>query len=310
MVTFNKGFINCIHGGVAMRLSRYAVFPFLLMLLLLGSCVKQPAPSRSGFGTAMSADGVPIRYVSTGSGDLALVFVHCWTCNSAFWNAQIGHFAGRYQVVTLDLAGHGESGKGRKDYTIDAFGADVVAVADKLNLKRIVLVGHSMGGPVAVQAQKYLGGRVVGIVGVDTFHTSFQIPKGEQGKQLLLDFIKPLDDNFTEYRGKFMASLFAPGADPALVERVEKSAASSDKELAISAMKGIFAWYATEADAGLERVGDRLRNINGDPKGENKSLHDSVVLMAGAGHFPAQEKPAEFNQALDRILMQLEGLDR
>lgn len=288
-----------------MRFSRYAVFPFIIMLFLLGSCTKKTSPDMPVSGTAISADGVLISYETVGSGELALVFVHCWTCDSTFWTNQIGHFAGRYRVVTLDLAGHGASGKGRKDYTVDAFGADVVAVVDKLKLKKIVIVGHSMGGPVSVQAQKYLGDRVKGVVGVDTFYTALQIPKGEQARQLSPEVIKPFEDDFIEYRSKFLSSFFAPGADPALVDRVAKSASPADKEMAVSALKGVFEWYAEEAEAGLRRVDDRLRNINGDPKGENNPLHEGVVLIAGAGHFPAQEKPAEFNQALDDIISEI-----
>src|SRR6267143_1352983 len=98
----------------------------------------------------------------------ALVLVHCWTCDSSFWQDQVARLAKSRQVVTLDLAGHGRSGRTRKDYTMEAFGQDVKAVADKLKLDRMVLVGHSMGGAVILEAAKRLGSRVVGLVPIDT----------------------------------------------------------------------------------------------------------------------------------------------
>jgi hypothetical protein len=98
-------------------------------------------------GTAASSDGVPIRYWATGGGEPALVFVHAWTCDHHVWDAQVAHFAGQHRTVTPDLAGHGASGRGRRDWTVEAFGEDVRAVVEALDLRRVVLVGHSMGGP-------------------------------------------------------------------------------------------------------------------------------------------------------------------
>src|ERR1700730_13941068 len=82
-------------------------------------------------GTAASPDGVGIHYETTGKGRPALVLVHCWTCDSSFWQDQVARLAKNHQVVTLDLAGHGRSGRTRKNYTIEAFGQDVKAVADR-----------------------------------------------------------------------------------------------------------------------------------------------------------------------------------
>lgn len=63
-------------------------------------------------GEVPSADGIPVRYEVHGAGPPALVFVHGWSCDRDYWRGQVEHFAGRYRVVTVDLAGHGESGGG------------------------------------------------------------------------------------------------------------------------------------------------------------------------------------------------------
>src|SRR6185295_11577645 len=83
---------------------------------------------------------------------------------------QVEPFARRYKVVTVDLAGHGESGVGRKDWTIASFGGDVAAVVQKLGFDRVILIGHSMGGDVIAETARQLpAGRVVGMVWVDTY---------------------------------------------------------------------------------------------------------------------------------------------
>lgn len=272
------------------------VFLLCAVILSLGACGK-PTPIT---GTATSADGVPIKYETVGKGRVALVFVHCWMCNRGFWDDQVMHFADRYRVVRLDLAGHGESGRGREAYTMSAFGADVAAVVGKLELTEVIVVGHSMGGPVGTEAEKLLGGRVIGVVGVDSFYTGFEPPTGSK----VAEFIKPFEKNFSAQTDNFARSMFMRTAHPALVNRIAASLAEGDKEVAISVLKEAFAWYEHDSEAALQRVGHKLRNINADPKGENKPLHPSVVLIPGVGHFVPQEKPMEFNRALDGIVQQ------
>ena len=133
------------------------------------------APFES-FGAALakdavvkSADGIPISYSMQGKGEPAIVFVHCWCCDRGYWKDQIPYFDNKHTVVAVDLAGHGDSGLGRAEWTIEAFAADVASVVDALKLKKVILVGHSMGGPVSLEAARLMNGRVIGVIGVDTF---------------------------------------------------------------------------------------------------------------------------------------------
>jgi pimeloyl-ACP methyl ester carboxylesterase len=79
---------------------------------------------------AISADGVPIHYAVQGNGTTALVFVHGWCCDHHYWDRQVDHFVPQYTVITLDLAGHGASGQARTQWTMEAFGQDVIAVVE------------------------------------------------------------------------------------------------------------------------------------------------------------------------------------
>ncbi|MEX2556497.1 MAG: alpha/beta hydrolase, partial [Actinomycetota bacterium] len=95
--------------------------------------------------TAVSTDGIPLRFEARGSGALALVFVHVWSCDRSYWKPELDYFADEFQVVAIDLAGHGESGMGRDDWTMPAFGDDVVAVADHLVVvpTEVVYIGRA-----------------------------------------------------------------------------------------------------------------------------------------------------------------------
>ncbi|KKL95395.1 hypothetical protein LCGC14_1855000, partial [marine sediment metagenome] len=117
--------------------------------------------------SAISSDGVEIRYEIHGTGEPTLVFVHGWCCDKSYWKEQIPYFSQSYRMVIIDLAGHGESGLNRIDWTMELFGEDVACVVNQLGNAKIVLIGHSMGGPVILEAAVRTRPNVIGIVGVD-----------------------------------------------------------------------------------------------------------------------------------------------
>jgi pimeloyl-ACP methyl ester carboxylesterase len=276
----------------------------LALAVIIAGCASIPDPATEDVGTVNSADGSPIQYGVRGRGEITVVFIHCWTCNHRFWKSQIDHFSRSYRVAWLDLAGHGLSGSHRKDYTMQAFGADVAAVVKHIGGERVVLVGHSMGGPVAIEAAKLLGDRVIGIVGVDTFYTPFEWPKSEaEFKQ----FVKPFEDDFKGTSGQMVRSMFPPDVDPAVSGWILDQMATGNREMGISAMYSMFHWNAGEGPASLKRYAGILRNINAAPAGEAAAPHAGVTLVANAGHFVAQVKPKEFNRILEKIIAEYQA---
>jgi pimeloyl-ACP methyl ester carboxylesterase len=100
--------------------------------------------------TVRAEDGLTIVCEVRGKGDTALIFLHGWCGDRDYWKHQVDVFAADYRVVALDQAGHGESGKDRKHWTASSLAGDVEAVVKDLGLKRVILVGHSMGGPIGL----------------------------------------------------------------------------------------------------------------------------------------------------------------
>ena len=120
---------------------------------------------------AIAPDGVHVQYRVYGSGQPTVVLIHGWSCDSNYWREQVPVLKQKYTVVTVDLAGHGGTDGNRSDWSIARFGQDVATAAATVPSEQIVLVGHSMGGPVALEAARLMKNRVIGIVGVDTFNT-------------------------------------------------------------------------------------------------------------------------------------------
>jgi len=281
-----------------MDLNRNWFIGVLSLVLFFGmsACEKTPTVSeKQGEFTAKTKDGLMVKYEVAGKGDTTLVFVHCWTCNRSFWDGQFNALAKHYRVVRLDLVGHGDSSKGRQQYSMASFGADVAAVVNDLKLKKVVLIGHSMGGPVSVEAAKLLGNKVIGVVGVDTFYTGFPYPADEAATE---NFVKPFKDDFTKASAGMVRSMFPATADPAIVDRVVNVIQNADQKMAVEAMYDIFHWTQKEVPAALDALGQKLRNINAEPVTKDTKQHTSVTRIAGVGHFVQMEKSDEFNRIL------------
>src|SRR3954470_9990429 len=164
-----------VSRGISALLPRLALLA--LPLLALAACGKKEAveapasaasqaPVEGSPQLVMSADGVHIEYHVYGSGEPAVVLIHGWSCDGNYWKEQIAPLKAKYTVVTVDLAGHGASGTNRVDWSMGNFGEDVAAVVRQLQNQKVVLVGHSMGAPVALEAARRIGDRVVGIIAV------------------------------------------------------------------------------------------------------------------------------------------------
>ena len=250
-----------------------------------------------------SADGIPIRFEVDGAGDPALVFVHGWSCDRTYWRGQLGPFATRNQVVAVDLAGHGESGGGRPVWTMPAFGADVVAVIEQLGLQDPVLIGHSMGGDVIVEAALALRGRVSGLVWVDVY-ASLGEPRSEDEVQA---FARPFHEDFVTTTRDFVRSLM-PGADEDLVEWVAADMSAAPPDVALDALR-----HAVSNDgpvmAALDELAAPVLAINPDHRPtdvEGLRRHGvEAVVMPGVSHFLMLEDPDAFNRLLGETIDRL-----
>ena len=163
---------------------------------------------------ALSADGAPVHFEVEGDGAPPLVFVHGWSCDRTYWRGQVGHFAQRHRVVAIDLAGHGESGGDRTAWTMPAFGADVVAVIEQLGLDDPVLIGHSMGGDVIVEAHWLCPDESRVWSGSTSTGRSGE-PRTEAEIE---EFVHPFRDDFVTATRNLVGQMFVPGSDPDLAE--------------------------------------------------------------------------------------------
>ena len=252
-----------------------------------------------------SVDGERIAYDVRGTGDLAIVLVHGWSCDRSYFQRQLETFSDRYTVVTLDLAGHGESTQGRENSTIALFGQDVAAVVRKLHLKRVVLVGHSMGGDVVVAAARLLKDRVVGLIWLDDYK-DLKAPRSDAEIEA---FAAQFRADFPGMANKVVRSMFRPDAEPALVDRVAKDMASAPVKVGASSIESSFK-YAKEIPGALAELKLPVIAINADngPTDAASLARHGVkaVVMPGVGHFLMLEDPERFDKLLASAIEDLQ----
>ncbi|MCK5465430.1 MAG: alpha/beta hydrolase, partial [Bacteroidales bacterium] len=209
-----------------------------------------------------------------------------------------------YKVVTIVLAGHGKSGKERDDYTLQAFGMDVASVVKHLELDRIILIGHSMGGGVILAAAHQLKEQTLAVIGVDTYQ-GFQY---ELSDSIIAQFVKPFRQDFYNTTIGFVHSMFPPGADSILVMEIAEDMAEGPEETGISAMINNISTDPVELLEGLDipiySINSRMFPI--DVEANRKLYPDfEVRFIEGVGHFVQLENPQAFNRKLNSILKEI-----
>ena len=164
-----------------------------------------------------------------------------------------------------------------------SFGDDVVAVVQSLELDQLVLVGHSMGGDVVVEAALRLG-RVAGLVWVDVYGKL----DGADGYRDPDSFMEPFRTNFVPTTRDFVRRLCEPGSDPDVVEWIAADMASAPREIALAAMERAITNLPAVV-AGLEELALPVVAINPDSRPtdvDSLRRHGvDVVLMPGRDTF-------------------------
>ena len=284
----------------------------LLLLAGLTACGQHAAPPAGGRGgavgvagggvgprIALSADSVHIEYTVYGQGEPAVVLVHGWANNANYWHGQLDALSARYTVVTLNLAGHGASGRNRSDWSMANYAQDVAAVARQIPNAQVVLVGHSMGAAVALAAVPMIGARVTGVIAVEALR-SVGLPALAAAE---------IEERLAPFRADFVGStrnlvsgtLFQSNADPKLVARVAYDMSLEPPAIGVASMGSLlsmdFASVLPAVHVPVYAINSDL--LPTDAARIRKSLPDFTLdVLDHSGHFLMLEAPARFNPLL------------
>jgi len=291
--------------------------PALIALICsLFSCGNNPKATRAGNSNPLirTWNGrVEISYTDNGKGDTTLFFVHGWGINKSYFANQVAYFSKKYRVITIDRPGFGESGKNRSDWSTEAYASDIETVITKLNLKNVILIGHSMSGDIVLQAALTDTNYVVGIVGIDNFK-SVGIPEDAKSKEAFKQAINNLQHNFKQVASAYFTQyLFAKSTPDSIRTRILGDVAKNDSTIAIANM---VQGNNFDEVAKLKQYHKKLYLINSDymPTDTSGLAKNKIPFMLtyvnDTGHFPMVEKPQDFNLCLEKVLADIKANQR
>jgi pimeloyl-ACP methyl ester carboxylesterase len=301
---------NIIEGDDR-RILKIYTNPFvklLCCLVLLAFSFKNVQAKTVWPHVVFSKDSTPISYEVYGAGEPTLVFVHGWNCDARYWREQLPYFSKNHRVVILDLAGHGHSGTGRRQYTMKAFGEDVQAVTEATGGTNVILIGHSMGGSVIAEAARLMPGLVIGLIGIDTLE-NIEYP---MTREELKKMIAPLEENFQDGSRQFVGAMITSKTDPQLREWILSDMSAASPDIAISAMNEMMLQYITGESAKIFEemripvitVNGGLWPINYEANRRHMFSYNAIVLKE-ADHFLMMNRPIDFNKALKKAILML-----
>jgi pimeloyl-ACP methyl ester carboxylesterase len=249
---------------------------------------------------------------SAGSGVPEMVFVHGFACDHGDWAAQLAEFSATQSVLACDLRGHGATPGDPADCSIETYGADVARLVVERELREAVLVAHSMGCRVALEAYGRAPDRIAGLVLIDGSRLGDGDPaQAEEAMRAAVEFL-----GYPAFaRALFEGMFFRPSAD---ATRIVGRAKRLPGEIGARLFPDMGRWDAARMDAALGAVRVPLMVIQSttlspDRKrvplkaGETTPWLDLVrrrvrlariEVIAGVGHFAQIEAPARVNALL------------
>ncbi|MGZ4304659.1 MAG: alpha/beta fold hydrolase [Solirubrobacteraceae bacterium] len=248
-------------------------------------------------------DGVVLAYDDAGSGYPPLVFVHGAACNRRFWCQQIPRFSSAHRVVTVDLRGHGESDAPSERYTVRLFADDLASTCTQLRIESPVVIGHSLGGLVALDFASTHPAHVAAAVLIDPP----LLTRGDRA-EIVRDLVAGLRgrDPESALRAYFASRFFGPYDNAATRSWILDQTVLTEPHVTSSLWEeSLVSW---DDEAALRECRVPLLYIDaGTP---NADLARAVKLCPelmiaktiGSGHFSPLMIPEQVNAVLERFL--------
>lgn len=250
----------------------------------------------------LDCDGAALYLTDSGGDRLPLVLVHGWACDRRMMTGLGEHLAADYRVVTVDLRGHGHSDKPEQVYDIPGFAGDLARVCARLGLDRPVVIGHSMGGAVALE----LAAREPDLADAIVLLDSAVMPPAAawSGVGRVLEGLR--SPNYRRSLRRFLAnSFFIPTDDPVRRESVIDRMLETPQRMLVSAFEGIIDWDSAAAAAGCRvpvlYIGSQRPSAD-LARFAAACPQLAVEQVSGSGHFVQLQAPDRVAAMVKRFL--------
>jgi pimeloyl-ACP methyl ester carboxylesterase len=249
--------------------------------------------------------GVVLSFDDEGSGDPPLVFLHPWAGNRSFFAAQVERFLPTYRCLAVDLKGHGDSGAPADGYSMAELADDVAWLCGQVGVSGAVVVGHSMGGIVAVHLAAAHAALVRGVVVLDS---PLMPPPG------FVELVPPLLEgmrgpDFRDVTRAFQGQFAGFADDSERREALLDTLVAGEQHVKVSTLEHVFGDDNEAAvracRAPILYVGSGMGFADLERLKTAAGGQFEATTVTGAGHFIQLEVPDQVNDAIARFV---EGL--
>lgn len=256
-------------------------------------------------------DGLRVHYESHGAGGEALVFIHGWACDLTFWRGQEALYDHpNRRALLIDLPGHGSSDKPHRRYPIEFFARAVEAVMRDAHTERGVLIGHSLGGPIAYAFLREFPEKAAALVLVDAFVSRHMAGPADRAATAahFAKIARSLqgaagERNFAER----VESCFTPQTPAALRAEIRAKMAATPKYVRIAALSSISSLRPPPDDETFDLPAIAIQAAEPGTQARFELMRSIFPRMQlnrweGAGHFLMLEDPQRFNGEIEQFL--------
>ena len=193
-------------------------------------------------------NGIGLAYEDAGSGDESILLVHGWGMDRSVLEPLFEAFRTSHRVVSVDLCGFGESDAQSEPYTIHGYADDLVLWVRELGLSRPIVIGHSMGGMIALDFAARYPRETAAVVLLEAMVVASEAVRA--GLDTMLEQIRRSD--YRDYVAGLITYLLGPHFDPVERARVVTLAATAPQHSLVSALEGIIAFDSESAAANVK----------------------------------------------------------
>jgi pimeloyl-ACP methyl ester carboxylesterase len=246
-------------------------------------------------------DWVQLFFEEAGSGSPPILLIHCWGGDHTYMAPQFEYFRRRHRVVNVDLRGFGQSDKPDLAYTMAGYANELAWMCQRLDLQKPVVVGHSMGGTIALE----IGARHPELPSAVVILEALVVAPPP-----LLDGFRPVlagiqTPAYAQVMHQMTDQLTGPHFDPRDKARMQQAMASNAQHVMISTLADLL---VNDSAAAAARCKAPLLYVSSGPWYTDverfRSLCPQLVTAqaVGCGHYFQIEVPDQTNAMVDRFI--------
>ncbi len=308
---------------------RYLIIPMAFAFFILHGCSTSRFYTLDtmefdeidyGFATKkIQVRNISIGLIDEGQGEQVLVLIHGLGSNAKSWIKNIPALAKKYRVIALDLPGYGKSDKGYYQYSMD-FYADVVKdLLNDISVSRVTLVGHSMGGQIAMYTALKYPEKVENLVLLSPAGFERFTP-GESAwmrKAVSTEFVYDTPIRNIDINARATFYEMPDWAEFIITDRIQIRSAKGFDRYCYAVSKNVAAMLDGIVWDRLDQIKHRTLIIFGEEDGlipnpylhggrtreiatigENEIANNELIMIPDCGHFVQVEKPDQTNEAI------------